>query len=743
MALTQISTAGVKDDIVTAAKIADDAVTEALISDDSVDEARLKISNAGSNGQYLQKQSSNTGGLTWATVSAGGITDVVSDTSPQLGGDLDTNSFEISLDDSHKIKWGDSDDLQIYHDGTHSYLKDAGDGQLRITSDSNIWIEHGAENMIVCNGDGAVDLYYDNVKKLNTHADGIEVLGKLYMADSKNIELGNSQDLKIFHNGTRSKIENLTGDLRICGNDIKLKNYDDDETYITCVDDGAVELYHNNAKKAETSADGFSVNGVLLSSGNIQINNDTGKIRLGASQDLNIYHNGSHSFISDTGTGDLYIRSSKTFIQSGEGNNENIFTGTADGAVELYYDNSKKLETTSTGVEIRRGTSDTELKITAHNTTSQSRLLFVDSSGIDANVSYDHNDRKLYLGTAASGGLEGDLTIDVNGHVIIPSDSGRLKIGAGEDLQIYHDGTNSYIVNTTGSLKVREDSIDFQNGAGDENLAKFAANGAVKLYYDNALKFETISTGIDVTGRIALNGADAIDNSPHTYNYNTGTDKGGLYIEGGESSIDVVSSDDGTHGGTILLRTSVNGAAFNWNPTDNKLELKTFAPNSNNFTVHAAGGGLSDLDTCARFALGGEVDLYYNNVKKFETSAAGFKSNAVGTNTMYEAAPCKGWVKFNGDSTPTIHDDVNVSSIDDNGTGDYTINWDQDFPDDNYAFLGCAMEDHADIDARGEMVVNPNRAAAAHTTALTRVSSCNSGSGNRTDCKEIYCAAFR
>ena len=126
MALTQISTAGVKDDLVTAAKIADDAVTEALISDDSVDEARLKISNAGSNGQYLQKQSGNTGGLTWATVSAG-ISDIVSDTSPQLGGDLDTNSFEISLDDDHKIKWGDGDDLQIYHDGTHSHIKNKTD----------------------------------------------------------------------------------------------------------------------------------------------------------------------------------------------------------------------------------------------------------------------------------------------------------------------------------------------------------------------------------------------------------------------------------------------------------------------------------------------------------------------------------------------------------------------------------------------------------------------------------------
>ena len=57
MALTKISTGGVKDDAASQAKIADEAI----------DEARLQVSNAGSNGQFLQKQSGNTGGLTWAT----------------------------------------------------------------------------------------------------------------------------------------------------------------------------------------------------------------------------------------------------------------------------------------------------------------------------------------------------------------------------------------------------------------------------------------------------------------------------------------------------------------------------------------------------------------------------------------------------------------------------------------------------------------------------------------------------
>ena len=59
------------DDAVTAAKLADDAVVQAAIADDAVDEARLQISNAGSNGEFLSKQSGNTGGLTWAEVSTG------------------------------------------------------------------------------------------------------------------------------------------------------------------------------------------------------------------------------------------------------------------------------------------------------------------------------------------------------------------------------------------------------------------------------------------------------------------------------------------------------------------------------------------------------------------------------------------------------------------------------------------------------------------------------------------------
>ena len=65
MALTQVNTKGITDATVANADLANEAVNE----------AKIQISNAGTNGQYLQKQSGNTGGLTWADVSAGVTSD--------------------------------------------------------------------------------------------------------------------------------------------------------------------------------------------------------------------------------------------------------------------------------------------------------------------------------------------------------------------------------------------------------------------------------------------------------------------------------------------------------------------------------------------------------------------------------------------------------------------------------------------------------------------------------------------
>ena len=78
---------------------------------------------------------------------------------------------------------------------------------------------------------------------------------------------------------------------------------------------------------------------------------DNQKLRLGNSQDLQIYHSGTHSFIQDTGTGNLEVSSSKVAINNAA-NNANMATFTDGGAVDLYHNGSKKLETVTNGISV-------------------------------------------------------------------------------------------------------------------------------------------------------------------------------------------------------------------------------------------------------------------------------------------------------------------------------------------------------------------------------------------------------
>ncbi len=87
-------------------------------------------------------------------------------------------------------------------------------------------------------------------------------------------------------------------------------------------------------------------------------------------------------------------------------------------------------------------------------------------------------------------------------------DNVTAKFGASNDLNVYHDGSDSYIKDTgTGSMLIGGDSdVALMNSACDEYKAKFISNGAAELYYDNAKKFETTSTGVTVTGTATTTG---------------------------------------------------------------------------------------------------------------------------------------------------------------------------------------------------------------------------------------------
>ena len=91
---------------------------------------------------------------------------------------------------------------------------------------------------------------------------GTKLSSPLDLLDNQKIRFGTGNDLEIFHNGSQSKIADTVGnELRINANTIRFRAAADDETYANFIDDGAVELYHNNVKKIETAAGGISLTG--------------------------------------------------------------------------------------------------------------------------------------------------------------------------------------------------------------------------------------------------------------------------------------------------------------------------------------------------------------------------------------------------------------------------------------------------------------------------------------------------
>jgi hypothetical protein len=436
-----------------------------------------------------------------------------------------TLTTHLNMGDNDIIKLGASADLQIYHDGNNSFIKDAGTGRLSIvTSQLQLTNASDSEVMIKATQDDAVELYYNGSEKLATKSDGVDITGELQtdtldvdgnadisgtldmgdnirFVDAKGAFFGGGNDLQIYHdNGTgKSYIyEQGSGNLVIQGTNIEF-DATDGTSLAEFSDGGAVSLrYSGNLKLAtksdgvditgELQADSLDIDGVADISANLTLGanlnlQDSGKVQFGAGQDLQIYHDGSNSIIKDQGTGNLYIDGSGSInFRSGDGA-EYYAVFNDDGKVGLRYNNVEKFATKSDGVDI-------------------TGELQSDSLDVDGNAD-----------------ISGTLTMGGN---VDLQDNDYLLLGASDDLQIYHNGSNSFIDDTgTGDLYIRaSDDLFIQKYTG-ENMIICNVDAQVQLFYDNAQKFATTSTGISVTGDvIGSNGVFGLDTSDYIQHIN-------------------------------------------------------------------------------------------------------------------------------------------------------------------------------------------------------------------------------
>ena len=89
------------------------------------------------------------------------------------------------------------------------------------------------------------------------------------------------------------------------------------------------------------------------------------------------------------------------------------------------------------------------------------------------------------------------------------ADSAKIYLGTSNDLELYHNGNNSFISDQgNGGLYILTNDLQLKNAANDELLLRAGQNADVELYYDNAIKLQTASGGISVTGAITATGTD-------------------------------------------------------------------------------------------------------------------------------------------------------------------------------------------------------------------------------------------
>jgi len=164
-----------------------------------------------------------------------------------------------------------------------------------------------------------------------------------------------------------------------------------------------------------------------------------------------------------------------------------------------------------------------------------------DSDLVAGELAVDLTNGRLYTTDLDSGGTVLELGTNPASDVTF-GDNTKAIFGAGDDLQIYHDGSNSYIEDAgAGVLFIKGTGGVYLRGKdSDEDLGRFLENGAVDLYYDGSTKLATTSTGIDVTGNVTADGLTVDD----VVSIDTST--GNAFSSTGNLKIDIDSDNNQT-----------------------------------------------------------------------------------------------------------------------------------------------------------------------------------------------------
>ena len=390
-------------------------------SDETVSEEKLKVSNSPVNGYFLSAQSGNTGGLTWAAPVATSCTG--------------NSATATALATARAING-------VNFDGTAAITVTAAAGTLTGTTLNSSVVTSSLTSL----GDLAgLTVTGTSEFTANVKFDGATAGKDITFLRSSNIlrfqdntvlSLGDADDFKAFHNGTDTRLVNIGGGtLKYESDNHEFKDKDNGDVMMKLLHDGAVELYHNNLLRFQTTTDGCQ----------LQSNTTDAvfSLRSTAQDGAPVLQFLSDDFDDTADAWRLRADGGGTAfgIQNyASGSWENNIVAKENDGVELYYDNSKILETETWGVMVT-------------GTVEADQYNLQDSDGTTQ----------------------------------------QIRIGASGDLRLYHTGSDSVINQTS------QHDLEILHNA--ETMAKFVPDGAVELYYDNGRKFSTTAGGLEFFGR--------------------------------------------------------------------------------------------------------------------------------------------------------------------------------------------------------------------------------------------------
>ena len=507
-------------------------------------------------------------------------TDLVSDTTPQLGGTLDANGNTIDMGTNILTDTNLGQFITAYGWGNHAsagYLTSISADSI---NDTHIDFGTGSNQVSTADIPEQTNLYYTDARAdariTNALGGNVTITGDLTVngttttVNSNTVNIG---DNIIVLNSDETGTPSQNGGIEIergTSTNVSLRfNETTDKWQFT--NDGTT---YSDIGDSDTGNISFSGN-VISSTGDIELTptsgsyvklnervyiKDGGDVNPGyEGQDFNFYGGGSTSttFYGASGqwrfsdnTQVFWGQSSDFSIEHENSNNRTIakignhpfrFASKTDSGtllemsdqagVKLYHNNSQKLETTSTGVTVTGTVAATAFTGDGSALTGLSPDYTVSANHAFRQISDGSNqavaDSNIDTFTVTAGTdisavvtpasdtltITNTSTLDsvttrgatTNTSITFP-DNVKARFGdtSSPDMEIYHDGLNSYIDDTgTGSIFIRSGTTYIQNAAG--NKTAFATNSGAEqtLYHNNSPKFSTSATGATVTGTVA------------------------------------------------------------------------------------------------------------------------------------------------------------------------------------------------------------------------------------------------